>query len=65
MGMRAQGLSLKRFPSFRREVARLCIGGLEIDPRLARRGLEGVMGWEADRREEQKCDMFITSMTKT
>ena len=63
--MRAQGPSLMQFPSFRREVARLCIGGLEIDPRLARRGLEGVMGWEADRREEQKCDMSMPRITKT
>ena len=36
-------------------MAKLCVGGLEIDPRLARRGLDGIMGWETDRLEEQKC----------
>ena len=38
-----------------REVAKLCIGGLELDPRLVRRGLDGLMGWEGDRLEEEKC----------
>jgi hypothetical protein len=33
----------------------LCIGGLELDPRLVRRGLDGLMGWEGDRLEEEKC----------
>ena len=37
-----------------REVARLCIGGLELEPLLGQRGLEGVMGWEGDRMEEMR-----------
>lgn len=36
-------------------MARLSIGGAELDPRLGRRGIDGVMGWEADRQEEARC----------
>jgi len=45
-------------------VAKLCIGGLELDPRLVRRGLDGLMGWEGDRLEEEKCAFWQPPPTR-
>lgn len=50
---------------WRREVARLAIGGLDLPPVLGRRGLDGLLGWEGNPEEELRCAGDLASPCRT